>query len=213
MIHPKDRKLDYGGDFYHLSSRLRETFIVHTPTNRLLYVHSVEPNGVVKGNYATEQNVYVPFEECSLVPPRIGYFQSFDVADKPCAIRPRRRPKRRDWKQGLRKSQFVFRAAPSNNNYSLHNLFQLEQSIRKEYLNSWDTVVDRLDDGWSSAALSRNFAVDDNMNIWCGFVFDDFVGYVNDSAVPILKPEFSELSELLSSEINYFTRVNIDVEI
>lgn len=202
-------KLDYGGDNEYLYSRVANCFLPHTPTNQLVEVYTVEKETASAKFGPNTSVVPVPLTELSLKPPAFGYFQCTEMFRSPTAVRPMRLPRRRDWRQGLRKSQFQFRQAPNGSKVRIPSLFLLNQPLSNQYPKTFEYVVGNLDDGYLSVALSRNFALSDKFKLYCGYRPQTEIGIVDDRGVPILSKRFQELRELLVSEVPYFNQVMV----
>lgn len=135
-------------------------------------------------------NMVCPHEDIDLTPVPLGYVNYGGVASYLARV-----PKRRDWKQGLRKENTI----TIGNGYGLGkiNLKELAKTIIGKYptfKQILKTLSKNEDKKVKSLAFSREFAVDKDFTLW--YRGEYAVGTVEDGE-PKLLPEFDWVRDTL----------------
>lgn len=184
-------------DVEYAKSRVLNTFIRHN--GKLWYVDHITDGGEFRLYNNGGELLKDRINNIDLSPPELGYFNT-DLYCHYCF----RIPKRRDWKQGIRRSNIDFtqnyETVPYFNTNGYNDLYRLDQCVGKAY-PTLTSCIDFIQDYKVSIAFSNNFALDERGSIIYKGLYP--VGIINKQTnQPELYNKFKYLQESLEGCVN-----------
>lgn len=175
--------MKYNQEYAYAHTRLAGTYI-RTKAGSGVFVERVDNNGIVHGRFVySGKVVHKPLEEMNVDSPRLGYV---NIGRTP--VYTMRKPKREDWKQGLR----------PNNVLVCHDIYGFQDIINPLFLTtakgkflSFNTCLA------NGGAFSNQFAIQQGVLYHRGYE----VGKVAGDGVQLNMNKIY-LSELLEESIN-----------
>jgi hypothetical protein len=184
--------LHFDGDYRYGYSRISNTYVWDNRRNRLVYITSAGPD--YESLVATDSDRHetrVRWEDISFEPPSI---RALNTEDNSFFVE--RLPLRRDWKQGLRASQF--RCDELHSDWISRNWKSVDKAIKKEYPSLKEAVFD-LEDFAVSRAISEYFFLDENFKLLYKKQLE--IGSLLKSGQLALSARFSWLKEQLAATV------------
>jgi hypothetical protein len=181
-------------DYRYAYTRVSDTFVYDTEKQELALVVGAEnryQNLVVR--YCNKDCEEAAWDRFSFTPPQLGMI-NLDQS----AFFVERVPKRRDWRQGLRSSQF--RTFPSYSHNWLYSSWKYVNQTLKEGFSSLETAIEELEEFASVRAISRYFSIDDSFRLkYRGTIL---VGQITDDNTISLDQNYFWLKDQLESEVS-----------
>lgn len=173
--------MDYDKDYEYASTRLSGTYIWHTKLEEYVLFSNIGSNGIdFRRSSSRGERQTSPMADFSFTPKHFGLINAGENA-----VHPTRIPIRRDWKQGIRSSQFHFNFTPAewsgrgpraDGDLFGHHLAALNKAARGEYPDILD-ALERLEEHGNSVAISPRISVSNNFLVFYNSLYE--VGSVN----------------------------------
>lgn len=190
----------FDGDYEYAHSRLSGTYVWVEKLKQLLYTVSVTAPGTIElVDRSADKRVRLPVDAISFEPPVLG---AFELNNR--AYWPARTGVRRDWKQGLRQTQFVCYSSGSPSPQRIGDfLDQSIESVTESILGvrkrSFTSVLQDLEEYCLSLPVGKRLIVTNSFQVFYrGFLA---VGRVTADDRVSLLPKYSYLAEEIQEEL------------
>jgi hypothetical protein len=189
--------LNFNGDYSYAWSRVQGCFLWHRPSERLCRAYDATSNyRSIYLEKANGERFEARWKDISFEPPVIKAVNLFDDA-----FYVERIPLRRDWKQGIRASQFSIIGGDSavrRSTWLNYNIEAVERAI-KGIFPSFKDILFKLEEYANLQAVSKHFFINKDFNV----IFQNrtVVGQVTDDNLIRLHPNFSFFKEQIETEL------------
>ena len=193
----------FNNEAQYAGTRINNTFMMLKKEGILSYVLEVrgKTDGKIMVRHLPDNNRSLetesPLSDFEFAPGCPGYVNSLRGETTYLV----RKPVRRDWRQGLRSSQFS-QISPSgmkgvSNEWFNSNVRKISDSIKETYVD-FMKAIEIVEESGEPLAFSRNFAIDKNFGLRCR---EQKVGRVDGNGLIRLDNKFNFLREELTARV------------
>jgi hypothetical protein len=186
----------FDGDYKYGYSRVADTFLYHKERKELLKVLEPAENFTKLVMSAVDNDTLVcNWDEFSFAPPKLGLINTLESSFYVEKI-----PKRNDWRQGLRSTQFQVTSADRSVRNWLYDQWKWVNRALKDPFPSLPEAIWQLEEYAETRAISRYFSVTRDFEL--RYRNRLTVGVITDNDALLLNTNFFWLEDQLKNEVD-----------